>query len=96
MGQGNFARAKNSSQYGTRLRSGRNFYEYVVSARNGSFSTSASANDGFKGLIDRRLPDWQNNRKALNHAPPTLWISPEINCHALQSAVIDGLHRRNQ
>jgi predicted metal-dependent hydrolase len=34
-------------------------------------------NDRFKGLMDRHLPNWRDLRKALNHAPPTLWIAPE-------------------
>jgi predicted metal-dependent hydrolase len=34
-------------------------------------------NDRFKGLMDRHLPNWRDLRKALNHAPPTLWFAPE-------------------
>src|SRR5260370_28721111 len=34
-------------------------------------------NDRFVGLMDRHLPNWRDLRKALNNAPPTLWIAPE-------------------
>jgi predicted metal-dependent hydrolase len=34
-------------------------------------------NDRFVGLIDRHLPNWRDLRKALNNAPPTLWIAPK-------------------
>ena len=34
-------------------------------------------NHRFVSLMDRHLPNWRDLRKALNNAPPTLWIAPE-------------------
>jgi predicted metal-dependent hydrolase len=34
-------------------------------------------NHRFVGLMDRHLPNWRYLRKALNNAPPTLWIASE-------------------
>jgi predicted metal-dependent hydrolase len=34
-------------------------------------------NDRFVDLMDRHLPNWRDLRKALNNAPPTLWIAPK-------------------
>jgi hypothetical protein len=34
-------------------------------------------NGRFVDLMDRHLPNWRDLRKALNNAPPTLWIASE-------------------